>query len=265
MIAGKIHAAKVLFGLYRHCSNWREIWSKYRRAQPLPAFELSSGLRIVHDKHDDMISLYREIFLRHVYTGSKFYRPTAGDVVMDAGANIGTFAIYLQHCARGIQIHSFEPAQETRAKLVHNIRSNQLSDFVHIHPYGLSGHAQRLTLHGNQSSGSRSTLATAAHTTSESEEIDCITLTDAIARVGTGSIALLKIDIEGAEVDLLCDETPETWQRIERVALKFHGSLRKDARQSVEASLRKLGYAIIAVRDHTRDGQDGTLQAVRRK
>jgi FkbM family methyltransferase len=263
-VLGKMRAARTLARMIYLFRNWRDVWAGYRGKGPVPPLVLRSGLRLEHGPGDDVLSLYDEIFTRQDYTGGGFYRPRIGDTVLDIGANIGTFTLYLQHRARGIRIHCFEPAVETRRRLEHNLKINGLDGAVTVHPVGVADQARRLVLHGNSFTGRRSVLpSTPDGLAQEDEEIECITLADAVRRTGAGRIDLLKIDVEGAEVDILQEADPETWSKIQRVALEFHGSLRSGARQSVEQALRARGFHRIRVDAAPPDGQDGTIQAGR--
>jgi FkbM family methyltransferase len=261
-IRGKLRAARTLARLARELKNWRAVWDAYRGRRPCPPLEFRSGLRLEFGPEDDIISLYEEVFARQDYTSHGFYRPRPGDVVLDIGANIGTFALFLQHRCRGVIVHCFEPSAATRQRLEHNLRINRLESVVHVHPVGVSDAPRTLTLHGHRFAGSRSVLAAGA-AGEGGEAIECVTLTEAVRRTGAGRIALLKIDVEGAEVDILREADPGTWAKIERVTLEFHGSLRSGARQAVSEALVARGFRIVHVFAPTPDGQDGVLQAAR--
>jgi hypothetical protein len=53
-----------------------------------------------------------------------------------------------------------------------------------------------------------------------------ITLDDAVSLAGTEMIDLLKVDIEGAEAEVLGATSPSTFRRIRRIALEFHDNIR---------------------------------------
>jgi FkbM family methyltransferase len=59
-----------------------------------------------------------------------------GDVVIDAGANIGVFTLYA--AKRGAQVYSYEPVAPTYAVLTQNVESHRLLDKVRTHNIGLS-------------------------------------------------------------------------------------------------------------------------------
>jgi FkbM family methyltransferase len=260
----KIHALGTLARMVRDFRNWPAIWSAYRGKRPVPPLTFRSGINVEHLPEDDVLSKYMELFVRECYTGNGFYRPRPGDVVMDIGANIGMFTLYLQYLARGVAVHCYEPASSTRARLQNNLDINGLHQWVRVHPVGVSDAHQTLVLHGNQFSGRRSTVAqTACSRDKGNESIECLTLGEAVRLTGADHIALLKIDVEGAEVDILKETDSLTWSRIDRVALEFHGSLRPGARTAVETALRNQGFGCFSVHAPTPDEEEGTLRARR--
>jgi hypothetical protein len=73
-------------------------------------------------------------------------------------------------------------------------------------------------------------------------------------------VDLLKMDIEGAEFDVLMTCPPDALERVRRIAMEFHNVARgtKDA-PSLAAFLRTQGYEV----EHTAGGWNGTLTAWR--
>lgn len=59
-----------------------------------------------------------------------------GQVMVDVGANIGFFPIYLA-LHRGVRSHAFEPSPEIYELLVDNIRLNTCEDWITPHPEAL--------------------------------------------------------------------------------------------------------------------------------
>src|SRR5262249_32277270 len=129
-LRGKLYAARTLAQFASMLENWRAVWDAYRGKAPIPPLRLRGGITLYHEPGDDTFALFREIFLDHCYTRAGFYRPRPADTVIDLGANVGFFALYLQWRARGIRIHCFEPAVETRRRLGHNIEANHLTESV---------------------------------------------------------------------------------------------------------------------------------------
>jgi FkbM family methyltransferase len=211
-----------------------------------------------------MIALFREIFLDEEYTSGGFYRPRFGDTVIDLGANIGGFALYILHRTPGVNVHCFEPGVDTRRRLEQNLLNNRLDTWVRVYPVGVSDVAKKMVLHGHRFAGSRSTLSAPPEgNNGYSESIECVSLAEAVLMTRVDHVDLLKIDVEGAEVDILTEQDQGTWSKIQRVVLEFHGSIRPGAREAVTASLKAHGFRIFQVIERTPGASDGVLQAIR--
>ena len=245
-IAGKWHATRALAQYARDFRNWREIFKAYRSNRPLPIFKMRNGLEMHHASGDDPIHLFREIFLEECYTPEKFYKIAPTDIVLDIGANIGVFALFLQSRARGIRVHCFEPASRTRALLEENVTSNQLSSYVTIHPSAVSDHAGKVGLKQSPISGHRS-LFGSQFVEDEVEYVGCITLDQAIAYSGADSIDLLKIDTEGAEIEIIEGLDPKSWVKIKRVVVEYHDLFRPGCRDRTIKVLTTANFHIEVV------------------
>ncbi len=65
---------------------------------------------------------------------------SAGDVVVDVGANIGVFTLYA--AKQGAQVYAYEPMPPTYAVLQQNIEAHGLGQLVHTRNIGLSDQAE---------------------------------------------------------------------------------------------------------------------------
>jgi hypothetical protein len=83
------------------------------------------------------------IFREHEYAfpADRLSRPLR---VLDVGANVGMFAIYVKLIVPESEIHCFEPVPGTLPLLYQNTAG---FDHIHIHPYGLSDHEGKANIH----------------------------------------------------------------------------------------------------------------------
>jgi FkbM family methyltransferase len=125
----------------------------------------------------------------------------AGDTVLDIGANLGAYSLLFGHWVgpSGL-VHAFEPAPLTRAGLARHVGINGFDDRVRVHGEAVTqaeGRARFLAdgLHGDNrlTGGSAGPGSVEIATTS----------IDAFCR-HTGRLpSLIKVDVEGAELDVL--------------------------------------------------------------
>ena len=158
-----------------------------------------------------------------------------GDVVVDIGANIGAFANYAYH--KGAEkIYCFEPADTAFECLVRNKPLNTETFKSAI---------------GNKYGIIKITLPSADDTMSGSAFIDkgvsnyCpIVPVDFLFSQGVlEKIDFLKIDCEGAELDVLDGISDENLKKVSKIALEFHSNyLTEDDSEKIMQRLTGAGF-----------------------
>lgn len=268
-ILGKFRSLRILTELCWYFKNWQELFEARRARHYLPPLHLRNGMKVFHKHPEDQpLNLFREIFEERVYTRNGFYRPKRGDVVVDIGANIGVFALFIQSMAAGTTVHCFEPAAPARERLLRNLSVNNLGSCVFVHPFGVSDHNGCASLWGHAHSGQRS-LAKADGSNGHAEDVTTVDLATALAMTEARDVDLLKIDIEGSEIELMRGSDVNDWRIVQRVAMEFHGSIRPGCRDEMIAALRHRGFRNIRFVSLSRvyassdDTTEGVLQASR--
>jgi FkbM family methyltransferase len=245
----------------QHLVNADQAADAFIAGRQLPPLLLKSGFTVHHGAGDPAAVMLGEIFHGTVYTGSGFYEPMPGDVVIDGGANIGMFMLYILSLERNLRVFCFEPFSSTRERLQQNIAANGLSDRVTVHPYALFSSSTVMRLKSTPSSGETSFFE--RWNTLENqpgEEVQCISLPAALDLCGVDQVDLLKLDVEGAELEILEGASQLDWVRIRRIALEFHNFIRSDTGRRVAEMLKAYGYEHI---DFTDDPAIGMIRASR--
>jgi len=123
---------------------------------------------------------------------------SVGNVVYDIGANVGFYTLLASECVGPSgHVHAFEPLPENIEFLERHVRLNQRSN-ISIHPVAVSVSAGRLRF-------ARSHNRYSSHIDQQGElEVNSISLDEFIYVSGNPVPNLMKVDIEGAEFDLLC-------------------------------------------------------------
>jgi FkbM family methyltransferase len=126
-----------------------------------------------------------------------------GDCYVDAGANIGTMALWAAKLVGPSGgVYCFEPEPEVYAVLAHNIALNKL-EHVHAFNCALGSNAGTATIYRapRQNRGS-ATLSTGG-VSALGSEVRVLTLDEVVASERIGPIRLLKVDVEGWELEVL--------------------------------------------------------------
>ena len=137
-----------------------------------------------------------------------------GMTALDAGAHIGLYTLlFARLVGPAGRVYAFEPAPANHRRLVENLALNAAENVV-VEQAALYREAGRVTLHlfperlGSWHSLGEPSLADpsfpyATIAPSEAVEVDAITLDEYTAERGIERIDLLKVDVEGAEADVL--------------------------------------------------------------
>lgn len=146
------------------------------------------------------VGVIREIFVRQSYNVDL---PCAPRTILDFGANIGLASLYFACKYPEAAIHAFEPVPDNVALLKSQCASNGLRN-VHVHPHGLSDRDQMLTLSMEKAGLYGGLHVVREHESRESSfEVQVRDVWAVLDELGLSTIDLLKIDVEGAEYDIL--------------------------------------------------------------
>jgi FkbM family methyltransferase len=122
-----------------------------------------------------------------------------GMVVLDIGAHVGYYTLVAaQAVGPSGKVHAFEPCAETLSLLRTNVRANGFAN-VEIHPFAAGSSDSKRILHVTGSSDSHGLFP---HPLTETVRTTAVK-TVAVAQVVQGRVDLVKIDVEGAEFEVL--------------------------------------------------------------
>ena len=133
---------------------------------------------------------------RHLGEGPYLYHQAQiqkGDIVIDAGANIGMFSALASHLG-GI-VYAFEPVKEIREKYLE--KTAQLNPNINIVPLALSNNNSETLIKGGI--GDSSIIFERQKDDTFSEIVKTITLDDWVKQNNIPKVDFIKADIEGAE------------------------------------------------------------------
>ncbi len=156
---------------------------------------------------------FKEIFVDESY---KFNSQNNAPVIFDCGANVGTSCLYFKNLFPNSKITAFEADSAIAKILKSNLQKNNFNDIEIIDKaVWINNNGIEISLEG----------ADGASIYSESQnkiKVDSIRLKDFLEK--EISIDMLKMDIEGAEVEVLKD-CGESLSKIKNLFIEYHSFL----------------------------------------
>ncbi|MEM9539909.1 MAG: FkbM family methyltransferase [Cyanobacteria bacterium P01_E01_bin.42] len=206
---------------------------------------LPNGLEYYSLSKKETEFIFTEIFINREYLQNGIViRP--GDCIFDVGANIGLFSLFMSEIQDNIKIFAFEPIPDTFSVLRENINLHQIGN-ISLFNYGLGAENtldRVFTFYphmpGNSTERPEEKIAQRdiAIDIFGCEQIDYLfqsiqvisevrTLSRMIADLSIDSIDLLKIDVEGGEVDIVRGIESDDWFKVKQIVAEVHSTDRR--------------------------------------
>jgi len=170
------------------------------------------------------------------------------NTVIDAGANIGAFSVWISQLLPNARILALEPHPETFAKLQHNLSANGLGNRALALQNAVAGQSGKRAMDAGPESQRRSLIAADLQAgDAGGAQVSCITLTDLLEKYNLPRVDLLKMDIEGSEWEALHSTPVSTFHRIRRLQFEYHEVHARlgYSRDALFQYLRGAGYKLL--------------------
>jgi amino acid adenylation domain-containing protein/FkbM family methyltransferase len=248
-------------------------------------FRLPNGITVVQQNKNETEYLYDEIFVREIYLqhGIELQEDAC---VFDVGANIGMFSLFVaERCKKG-SVFAFEPVPAIHAKLERNVRQcggrvttfaaglssrEGEAEFVYyprysvmsdLRAYADSGEAGAMVkqyVKNQEQKGqadapellAKADQLLAGRFEGEKQTCHLRRLSDVIREQKVEWIDLLKIDVEGAELDVLGGITAEDLDKVGQIVMELHTA---DHLNTVTNHLQAAGFKIAIQQDSLLEG-----------
>jgi FkbM family methyltransferase len=187
---------------------------------------------------DNLWGAVKDILILREYDGGETgLGAVRGGVVIDAGAHVGLFSLLASTRAR--TVIALEPHAANLELLESNVVQNSVEN-VELQLTALGGVSGSVGfIHGEHSGSGRLCAESDA---APSSTVAAVTLDDLLEY--HQSIALLKLDIEGAEFDVLEAASDFTLSKIEMIVAELHTAGRADSESALVRRLRLLGFDV---------------------
>jgi FkbM family methyltransferase len=175
-----------------------------------------------------------EVFAFSVYAHD--WRLEARPRVIDVGAHVGSFTLWLAEQYPDLRVDCFEPDPDAHRYLVANVAHIEAT--VHSNAVGAKSGIGRL---------SRPIPAGSISSLQPNPEVDGLPVEivsfDRLME-GREEISLLKLDCEGSEYEIVLDTAARSWERVRRVIVEFHPVGGRSASELVQR-LESLGLSLV--------------------
>lgn len=209
-------------------------------------------LKISLPRANDLGSTFREVFgSKDEYEFDSVIRPmlTEDDIVLDFGAHIGLFSLLVSQYVD--TVHSFEPDKVNCEYMLRNIELNNIVNVL-SYSYALAGQdGQRDFLISCKSPACNSFFEYPFfNDNGESavvRKVDCVTLEEAFICCDIDFCKLIKMDIEGAEFEVLLDLPKHMFERIGIFILEVHNQVTEYTEQDITKKLEENGFDTVVL------------------
>ena len=209
----------------------------------------------------------REFVQAWIYVFGAYELPTVkfirsylapNDVALDVGAQVGYLSLIMATSAqRRVKVFSFEPESRNIYRFLLNMSLNDANNVNLIEKAaGTKVETLKLYLSSDVNAGTHSTIRGNQNVSDAFVEIPCTTIDQTVNDSGLDRVDLIKIDVEGAEVDVLRGAL-NTLTSMQPVLITELGASLQEARGMTTTQfklfLSELGYQCYRILD------DGTL------
>ena len=190
---------------------------------------------IMHGRADQPTDsvVVREIFCENVY---EVFDGDLSDtkIVVDIGANIGAFGIYMHSLDPDVKVYAFEPEQNNYDLLVENIKLNKLENTITPIKLGV-GDENGVAYITNDGGDSKITVINGG------EQIHTIRLQDWWKQQGKDFefVDVLKIDVEGYEYQIIMDTPTDLFNLCRYITVEIDSVLNEVEFGEIVAKLSK--------------------------
>jgi FkbM family methyltransferase len=184
-------------------------------------YRLRNGLTVVTPNADGARHPLYEVFSDNAYRLDELCAGVDPDAtVLDIGGQIGAFSLALSQQMPQARIHVYEASPTSAGYVSRNIEANGLASRVTVHATALASENGTFTF---VDSGDASGLngLTAPEGLGDEVTVPATTFDDAVKDAG-GPVQIVKIDVEGAEYDILLPSDPTSWADVRKVVMEYH-------------------------------------------
>jgi len=222
-----------------------------QRAMPLlSAFRIALGRTPGEHLRVRLKAIDRDVFIRpatsdltcleKVFIHDEYRSPFPLDprLIVDAGANVGMATMYFAHCYPHSKVVAIEPEARNFAMLERNCAGLPNVTLIHAALW-----PDKRPLMIEDPTSEAWTMAVTDRGLDAAPSVPAVTVEDVLERVGLERIDLLKLDIEGSELQLFSAGAERWIDRVGMIAIELHDRYRAGCAQAFYSVLTTRRFA----------------------
>jgi FkbM family methyltransferase len=219
----KRNKIRTAWQIIRDIENWPTAFGMRLRQQHrgLRLLNFRNGLNITCRGGTRDWDVVHELYFTGSYgRAMNFLKDLPGEpLVLDLGGNIGLFSLRAALARPAARIYAYEPGPPNYQIFEMNCLANPvLAKGLHLRKEAVAGQTRIAEWLFDEENPGGSTLF---GNSGVKYQVQIRAFADVLKSL-TGDVALAKIDIEGAEYEVLEATPPELWKRIQAISLELH-------------------------------------------
>ncbi|MGN6421390.1 MAG: FkbM family methyltransferase [Pseudobacter sp.] len=229
-ISGRLKRMTASKGAF-HLSRWRHILIRLKSESTSNSISFK-GAKLRYRNPDEFLTIHREIFTEHSY---RFVAACDQPLILDCGSHFGMAIVYWKNLYPGAKIIAFEPDPSNFEMLKSNTGSLGNIEYQNK---AVWVHDGIIEFEDKGNWGSK--IVEGGSSESKTIKVPCVKLSSFIQN---RKIDFLKLDIEGAEYEVLKDIAP-LLSNVENLFLEYHGSVKENYKlEELLALIRSAGFS----------------------
>ena len=205
---------------------------------------------------------YKQMFYEDIY--AHCYLDDL-ETVIDLGANVGLFSLYMLKKRNCKRIYAVEPTKKAFSQLSESLHDELNSSIHKLAIHNFEGKSKIKSVEDNSTiSGFIDDVHPYTQHNMKEEEVDVVTLSRFMNDHNLDHVDLIKIDIEGCEYDVIDSLSDFDLLKSDRYLIEYHWAKTKNIKKIVDR-FKFLGYNILNNEDPTFDNDLGFFFAYKNK
>jgi len=178
------------------------------------------------------VETFEQVFIDREYDTPLPFSP---ELILDGGANVGCASVYFARRYPRARIIAVEPDPSNAALLRRNVASYP----VEVIQAGIWSRQTHLRI---ENPGDDFWAFRVIESEPGPDTLPAVTIAELLERSGADRIDVLKLDIEGAEREVLTDGYRDWIEHVRVLVVELHDRFRPGCREALEAAVRGRGF-----------------------